>query len=110
MGYTHRDPKVWDDPTSFKPRRLECGEADAHKLMPFGLGRRACPGAGLAQRTVGLALGSLIQCIEWERVGEEEIDMAEGNGLTMPKAVALEAICKARHPIMNNLLSESLDR
>jgi isoflavone 2'-hydroxylase len=104
----HRDPKVWDDATSFKPERFQCDKADPQKLMPFGLGRRACPGAGLAQRTVGLALGSLIQCFEWERVGEEEVDMTEGNGMTMPKAVALEAMCKAR-PIMNNLLSEFVD-
>ncbi|KAE8125083.1 hypothetical protein FH972_019919 [Carpinus fangiana] len=105
----HRDPKVWDDATNFKPERFECGEADKHKLMPFGLGRRSCPGAGLAQRTVGLALGSLIQCFEWERVGEEEVDMTEGNGITMPKAVALEAMCKARPNIMNNLFSEPVD-
>jgi isoflavone 2'-hydroxylase len=105
----HRDPKVWDDATSFKPERFECVEVEAHKLMPFGLGRRACPGEGLAQRTVGLALGSLIQCFEWERVGKEKVDMAEGNGLIMPKVVALEAMCKAR-PIMNNLLiSKSID-
>ncbi|XP_059427909.1 cytochrome P450 81Q32-like [Corylus avellana] len=104
----HRDPRVWDDATSFKPERFEYGETEAHKLMPFGLGRRACPGAGLAQRTVGLALGSLIQCFEWERVGKEEVDMVEGNGITMPKAVALEAMCKAC-PIINNLLSESVD-
>jgi isoflavone 2'-hydroxylase len=105
----HRDPKVWDDATNFKPERFECGKADKHKLMPFGLGRRSCPGAGLAQRTVGLALGSLIQCFEWERVGEEEVDMTEGNGITMPKAVALEAMCKARPNIMNNLFTEPLD-
>ncbi|GLT69336.1 hypothetical protein SLA2020_414940 [Shorea laevis] len=104
----HRDPKVWNDATSFKPERFECGEANAHKLMPFGLGRRACPGQGLAQRTVGLALGSLIQCFEWERVGEKEVDMDEDNGLTMPKAVPLEAMCKAR-PIMNKVLSDSVD-
>jgi isoflavone 2'-hydroxylase len=99
---------MWDDATSFKPERFECGEANAHKLMPFGLGRRACPGQGLAQRTVGLALGSLIQCFEWERVGEKEVDMDEDNGLTMPKAVPLEAMCKAR-PIMNKVLSDSVD-
>ncbi|KAB9111194.1 hypothetical protein FH972_026975 [Carpinus fangiana] len=104
----HRDPKLWDEAVSFKPERFECVEAEAHKLMPFGLGRRACPGAGIAQRTVGLALGSLIQCFEWERVGKEKVDMAEGNGLTMPKVVALEAMCKAR-PIMNNLLSKSIE-
>lgn len=92
----HRDPKTWDDPTSFKPERYEDGEVEGHKLMPFGLGRRACPGAGLAQRIVGLALGSLIQCFEWERVGEDLVDLREGNGLTMPKVEPLEARCKAR--------------
>ncbi|XP_065635072.1 cytochrome P450 81E8 [Quercus suber] len=92
----HRDPNIWHDATSFKPERFENGESDENKLMPFGLGRRACPGASLAQRTMGLTLGSLIQCFEWERISEEEVDMVEGNGLTMPKAVALEAMCKAR--------------
>uniref|UniRef100_A0A2N9EU92 Cytochrome P450 n=1 Tax=Fagus sylvatica TaxID=28930 RepID=A0A2N9EU92_FAGSY len=103
----HRDPKLWDDATSFKPERFENGESDAHKLMHFGLGRRACPGAGLAQRTVSLTLGSLIQCFEWERVTKEEVDMTEGIGVTMPKVVPLEAMCKAR-PIMHKVLSESL--
>ncbi|KAB1207044.1 Isoflavone 2'-hydroxylase [Morella rubra] len=102
----HRDPKVWDDATSFKPERFESGQdQNSHKLIPFGIGRRACPGAGLAQRTMGLTLASLIQCFEWERVSEEEIDMAEGNGISMPKAIALEAMCKAR-PIMNKVLSD----
>uniref|UniRef100_A0A2N9HSY0 Cytochrome P450 n=1 Tax=Fagus sylvatica TaxID=28930 RepID=A0A2N9HSY0_FAGSY len=82
-------------------------KSDAHKLIPFGLGRRACPGAGLAQRTMSLTLGSLIQCFEWERVTKEEVDMAEGIAVVMPKAVPLEAMCKAR-PIMHKVLSESL--
>ncbi|KAK6267314.1 hypothetical protein QUC31_018151, partial [Theobroma cacao] len=96
----HRDPKLWDDPTSFKPERFENEKGESHKLMPFGLGRRACPGPSLAQRLVGLTLGSLIQCFEWERVDGKEIDMTEGTGSTMPKAQPLEAMCKAR-PIVN---------
>lgn len=106
----HRDPKLWDDAESFKPERFETHhEGDQiNKLLPFGLGRRACPGAGLAQRVVGLTLAALIQCFDWGRVNEEKVDMAEGRGLTMPKAVPLEAMCKAR-PIMNTVLSESLD-
>nr|XP_023899800.1 isoflavone 3'-hydroxylase-like [Quercus suber] len=104
----HRDPNIWHDATSFKPERFENGESDVNKLMPFGLGRRACPGASLAQRTIGLTLGSLIQCFEWERISEEEVDMVEGNGITMPKAVALEAMCRAR-PIITKVLSLSED-
>lgn len=100
----HRDPKLWNDPTSFKPERFESGKGESQKLMPFGLGRRACPGAGLAQRVVGLALASLIQCFEWKRISEERVDMTEGRGITMPKAKPLEVMCKAR-PIMNNVLS-----
>ncbi|VVA39784.1 PREDICTED: cytochrome P450 [Prunus dulcis] len=99
----HRDPQLWDDPEKFKPERFKSGEDLSHKLMPFGMGRRACPGSGLAQRVVGLTLGTLIQCFEWKRVDEEEIDMTEGKGLTMPKAVPLEALCKTRS-IVNKLL------
>ncbi|GMI73435.1 cytochrome P450, family 81, subfamily D, polypeptide 8 [Hibiscus trionum] len=101
----HRDPKVWDEAESFKPERFD-GNGEkiehSHKLLPFGLGRRACPGANLAQRMVGLALGSLIQCFEWERIDGKEIDMIEGKGTTMPKAHSLQALCKAR-PIVNKV-------
>ncbi|XP_028062691.1 isoflavone 3'-hydroxylase-like [Camellia sinensis] len=99
----HRNPQVWNDPTSFKPERFEGGEAEGHKLMPFGMGRRSCPGAGLAQRVVGLTLASLIQCFEWERVSEKAVDLTEGKGLTMPKLEPLEVMCKAR-VIMNKVL------
>ena len=92
----HRDPKAWDNPTSFKPERFNSEENNNYKLFPFGLGMRACPGSGLANKVMGLTLGLLIQCYEWKRVSKKEVDMAEGLGLTMPKAVPLEAMCKAR--------------
>ncbi|XVF71426.1 hypothetical protein PTKIN_Ptkin12aG0036400 [Pterospermum kingtungense] len=102
----HRDPQLWDDPTSFKPERFENGDMKlgeySHRLMPFGLGRRACPGANLAQRVVGLTLGSLIQCFEWERVDGKEVDMTEGYGNTMPKVHPFVALCKARQ-VVNKL-------
>ncbi|GAY50249.1 hypothetical protein CUMW_125160 [Citrus unshiu] len=102
----HRDPELWDEPTCFKPERFESSESEAHKLMPFGLGRRACPGASLAQRLVGSTLGSLLQCFEWKRIGEDKIDMTEGRGITMPKAVALQVMRKAC-PNIHKILFDS---
>lgn len=103
----HRDPDVWDEPTRFKPERFEGREVETQKLMPFGMGRRTCPGAGLGQRMVGLGLGSFIQCFEWERVGLGEIDFAEGVGLTMPKLKPLEAMCKPREIMLKALHGET---
>lgn len=101
------DPKVWDEPRKFKPERFEGleGTRDGYKLMPFGSGRRGCPGEGLAVRIVGATLGSIIQCFDWERNGDELVDMTEGLGLTMPKAQPLIAKCKPRSPLLN-LLSQ----
>ena len=104
----HRDPALWEDPLSFKPERFENKEGENFKLLPFGLGRRACPGIALSHRVIGLNLGSSIQCFEWERVGEEEVGMEEGSGLTLRKAQPLEEMCKAR-PITHNLCSRDTD-
>ncbi|CAA0832816.1 Cytochrome P450 81D1 [Striga hermonthica] len=89
-----RDPDVWAEPTRFKPERYDVDQVQ--KLIAFGMGRRACPGAGLAQRMVGLGLGVLVQCFDWERVGKEEVDLGEGGGLTMLKLEPLEAMCRPR--------------
>jgi len=95
----HRDPSVWDDPTSFKPERFEGSDQFGHyngKMMPFGLGRRACPGLSLANRVVGLLLGSMIQCFEWESGSGGQVDMTEGPGLSLPKAEPLVVTCRTR--------------
>ncbi|CAN6348247.1 unnamed protein product [Urochloa humidicola] len=104
-----RDPNIWEDPEKFMPERFmedvnKEGD-DGRFMMPFGLGRRKCPGEGLALRTVGMALGVMIQCFEWECVGEE-VNLSEGSGLTMPMAVPLVALCKPRaemEPLLKTL-------
>ncbi|CAL9775009.1 unnamed protein product [Musa acuminata subsp. burmannicoides] len=99
----HRDPALWTDPAEFKPERFESGEGEGYKYVPFGVGRRRCPGEAMAMKAVGLVLASLVQCFEWKRLGEEEVDLNEGEGLSMPKAIPLEVFCKPRQAMMDVL-------
>ncbi|XP_006650627.1 cytochrome P450 81Q32-like [Oryza brachyantha] len=99
----HRDPIVWEEPSKFKPERFEDGKYDGLLMIPFGMGRRKCPGETLALQIIGLVLGTLIQCFDWDRLDDAEVDMTQGSGLTNPKAVPLEAICKPREAMRDVL-------
>jgi cytochrome P450 len=94
----HRDPAIWDTPDEFRPGRFEHSRAEGKFMIPFGMGRRKCPGENLAMRSMGLALGALLQCFDWSRVEDGEVDMAACSGSIMFKAVPfpLEAPCKPR--------------
>nr|AMZ03395.1 cytochrome P450 CYP82D63 [Plectranthus barbatus] len=98
-----RDTHVWpDDPSEFRPERF----LDRHKsvdvkgqdfeLIPFGAGRRICPGANLGLHMLHLALANLLQAFELSTVGDEEIDMSESAGLTNLKATPLEVLISPR--------------
>ncbi|VVB13968.1 unnamed protein product [Arabis nemorensis] len=91
----HRDSEFWEDADVFKPERFEgfVGDRDGFRFLPFGVGRRACPAAGLGMRIVTLAVGALVQCFEWKKVEEEDIDMRPVfGGVSMAKAVPLVAL------------------
>jgi cytochrome P450 len=94
-----RDPNLWDAPEEFRPKRfLDAGAVNTvtTPLLPFGLGRRRCPGEGLAMRLVSLTLAVLMQYFEWDVDEAGVIDMSEGGGLSMPMATPLSAVCQPR--------------
>eukprot|EP01018_Ginkgo_biloba_P004344 Gb_25217 [translate_table: standard] len=102
-----RNPAVWSDPDEFKPERFLSGEdklsvdlSDGEcRIVPFGAGRRSCPGAGLGSTIVLLGVARLIQLFYWFPANSKEIlddsDMKEAYGYTV-KAQPLEAIAKPR--------------
>ncbi|KAH9657550.1 cytochrome P450 76C4 [Citrus sinensis] len=90
-----RDENIWDNPHSFKPERFLGSDVDFKgqnfELIPFGAGRRICPGLPLAIRMLYLMLGSLINSFDW-KLEDESLDMKEKFGLTIQKAKPLRAV------------------
>ena len=93
-----RDPNLWPDPEEFVPERFENSSVDVKgrdfQLLPFGSGRRGCPGMSYAMVVVSLVLAQLVHCFDWQLLGgmpPAELDMSEKFGLAMPRAVALHA-------------------
>ncbi|CAA2996416.1 ferruginol synthase-like [Olea europaea subsp. europaea] len=65
-----RDSNTWSSPESFMPERFLDRKTDFRgqdfELIPFGSGRRLCPGLPLAYRMVHLMLATLICNFEWK--------------------------------------------
>ena len=109
-----RDPASWGpDPLAFRPERFLEGEnagmdvrGQHFHLLPFGSGRRICPGASLAMLVVQAALAAMVQCFEWAPVGGAPVDMEEGPGLTLPRKQPLFCTVKARFDPMPALAAD----
>ena len=94
-----RDASTWENPYSFKPERFLGLDVDVKgrnfELIPFGAGRRICPGLPLAIRMLHLMLGSLIKSFDWKlesKVTTENMDMEEKFGITLQKAQPLRVV------------------
>ncbi|XP_051131711.1 cytochrome P450 736A117-like [Andrographis paniculata] len=91
-----RDPASWDEPDTFKPERFIGSSIDFKgvdfELIPFGAGRRGCPGSGFAMAGIELLLANLIYKFEWDLPNWEELDTAEKRGLTIHRKHPLLAV------------------
>ncbi|CAN1217701.1 Cytochrome P450 89A2 [Linum perenne] len=94
-----RDPKVWEDPMSFKPERFVGETAAAFdikgikeiKMMPFGAGRRICPGYGLALLHLEYFVANLVWSFDWKAVEGDEVDLSEKQEFTVVMKNPLQA-------------------
>ncbi|OMP00027.1 Cytochrome P450 [Corchorus olitorius] len=100
MGW---DPKVWEDPKAFKPERFLNSEKKGTvemfditgsreiKMMPFGAGRRICPGLGLAMLHLEYFVANLVWKFEWKAVDGDEVSLEEKQEFTVVMKTPLQA-------------------
>ncbi|KAL3518617.1 hypothetical protein ACH5RR_021206 [Cinchona calisaya] len=84
----NRDPRHWTEPEKFIPERFLDSEIDfrgkTFSYIPFGGGRRICPGISFALPNIELPLAQLLYHFDWKLPGElkqEQLDLTEAFGL-----------------------------
>ena len=94
-----RDPKVWSNPEVFSAERFLNSTVDVKgrdfELLPFGAGRRICPGLTLAYRMLNLLLATLVHNFDWkleDGMIPEDLDMTQKFGITLQKVKPLQVI------------------
>uniref|UniRef100_A0A2P2LAK2 Cytochrome P450 89A2-like n=1 Tax=Rhizophora mucronata TaxID=61149 RepID=A0A2P2LAK2_RHIMU len=103
------DPKVWEDPMEFKPERflhnnngkdeVEAFDLTGNreiKMMPFGAGRRMCPGYHLAMLHLEYYVANLVWNFKWTAADGDDIDLSEKQEFTTVMKHPLEAIISPR--------------
>ncbi|XP_027104333.1 cytochrome P450 89A2 [Coffea arabica] len=95
MGW---DPKVWESPMEFRPERFleekmagdnsegqlfDVTGSKEIKMMPFGAGRRVCPGSNLALLHLEYFVANLIWHFEWRAVDGDDVDLSEKQEFTV---------------------------
>ncbi|XP_026382682.1 cytochrome P450 71A1-like [Papaver somniferum] len=94
-----RDPKLWDKPLEFCPGRFKNNLVDFKgqdfQLIPFGSGRRGCPGMAFGLAVVEFVLANLLHRFDWELPGGangEGLDMTDGLGITVNRKTPLRVV------------------
>ncbi|CAI0456055.1 unnamed protein product [Linum tenue] len=88
----NRDPRHWTGPEVFEPERFLNSSVDFRGVdfhyLPFGAGRRMCPGMHYGLALVHLALANLIYHFDWKlphQMKPEDLDMSERFGIEVKR-------------------------
>ncbi|WOL12150.1 hypothetical protein Cni_G20915 [Canna indica] len=100
-----RDPTIWEAPEEFRPERFIGSSIDVkghdYELLPFGAGRRMCPGYSLGLKVIQVSLANLLHGFKWRLppgMKKEDLSMEEIFGLSTPRKVPLQAVVEPKLP------------
>lgn len=100
-----RDPAIWDNPNEFIPERFLDKSIDVKghdfELLPFGSGRRMCPGYSLGLKVIQVSLANLLHGFNWrlpDGMKVADLSMDEIFGLSTPKKEPLHAVAEPKLP------------
>jgi len=90
----HRDPEYWLNPNEFIPERFMDNRSVDYKgqnyeYIPFGSGRRKCPGMSFGVSSFEQALANLLHWFDWKLPSGCELSVEEENGITVRKKTPL---------------------
>ena len=101
-----RNPSIWDAPEEFCPERFLGKDIDVKgqnfELLPFGSGRRMCPGYSLGLKMISSSLANLLHGFNWklpDNMKVEDLGMDEVYGLATPRKFPLIAVVEPRLPL-----------
>ncbi|XP_027357279.1 cytochrome P450 71A22-like [Abrus precatorius] len=94
------DPSNWNQPLEFQPERFLNSSIDIKghdfQLIPFGAGRRGCPGITFAMAVNELVLANVVHQFNWAlpsgAMGDQALNMSETTGLTIHRKFPLVAL------------------
>ncbi|KAB1217260.1 Cytochrome P450 71A1 [Morella rubra] len=95
-----KDPAIWEKPEEFLPERFKDNPVDFrgqyYEFLTFGGGRRGCPGITFSVASVEYVIANLLCWFDWGMpsagVQGQDLDMSEGNGLTVPMKIPLHLL------------------
>ncbi|KAJ9182760.1 hypothetical protein P3X46_006717 [Hevea brasiliensis] len=100
-----RDPNCWIDAERFYPERFIDNSIDFKgkdfEFIPFGAGRRICPGIAYGMAVLELSLANLLYHFDWKlpnAMGPHHLDMSESYGVTARRKIGLCLIPIPYHP------------
>ncbi|WOL04640.1 Alpha-humulene 10-hydroxylase [Canna indica] len=101
-----RNPQYWEDAEIFKPERFDNHAIDYKgqhfEFIPFGAGRRMCPGITFGMVNAELVLTNLLYYFDWKLphgMKPQDLDMTEAFGISAHKKSKLCLLATPRYPL-----------